>query len=55
MAKGFPKVKKALNLDESVSEWHDSDDNSCVAVDMDDEAFSKAEDAILNSFQAFKH
>lgn len=48
MVKGFPKVKKALNLDQSVSEWHDSDSNSCAGID--DEAFDKAEDAIMNSF-----
>ena len=39
MASGFPKVKKALKLDESVSEWHDSQGLNGSIIDNDEEAF----------------
>ena len=55
MVKGFPKVKKALNLEDSVSEWRDSQDSTCSAIDKDDDAFSKVEQTILSSYQAFTH
>ena len=50
---GFPKVKKALNLNESVSEWHDSQGQTGSVLDQDEEAFATTEKAILNSYQAF--
>ena len=37
--KGFPKVKKALNLNESVSQWHDSQGMSGSILDKDEQAF----------------
>ena len=39
MASGFPKVKKALKLQESVSEWHDSQGMTGSVMDNDEEAF----------------
>lgn len=50
IVKGFPKVKQALNLNESVSDWHDSQGNTCDVLDNDPEAFAKTEKAILGSY-----
>ncbi len=53
MAKGFPRVKKAMNLTESVSDWHDSDGNTGSLLDKDDKAMAETENLILDSFQQY--
>ena len=53
MVKGFPKVQRALNLNDSISNWHDSEGNTGSILDQDEEAFEKTEAAILESYQAF--
>ena len=39
MVKGFPKVKRVLNMNDSVSEWRDSQGNEASLLDHDEEAF----------------
>ena len=53
MVNGFPKVKRAMNLEESVSDWNDSEGNTGSILDNDEAAFAKTEKTILNSFQAY--
>lgn len=53
MVNGFPKVKRAMNLEESVSDWNDSEGNTGSILDHDEAAFAKTEKTILNSFQAY--
>ena len=50
---GFPRVKQALNLRESVSEWNDSEGMNGSILDDDDEAFDLTDKTILNSYQNF--
>ena len=47
---GFPKVKKALNMNESMSEWQDSQGQTGSILDQDEEAFAITEKVILNSY-----
>ena len=35
IVKGFPKVKKVLNLNESISDWHDSQGNTASIMEND--------------------
>ena len=50
---GFPKVKKALNLNESVSMWHDSQGMSGSILENDEQAFDQTEKTILKSYNNF--
>ena len=53
IVKGFPKVKKVLNLNESISEWHDSQGNTASIMENDDQAYSATDKVIIESYQTF--